>query len=60
VTLQGDARRRFAARHAGDCWLWAKMRHLPPDMIWQTPRIRTEALSFKVVRHVPPRARFDE
>jgi hypothetical protein len=60
MTLQGDARRWFAARHAGDCHAWCLARHLPPDQRWRASLIRTEAMSFKKARHVRPRAGFDE
>jgi hypothetical protein len=45
VTLQGDARRRFAARHAVECWLWEVGR---PELLAFPPR------------HTPERAGYDE
>jgi hypothetical protein len=61
VTLQGDARRRFAARHAVECWLWevGRSAHAPGKFV-PVPAIRRPELLAFPPRHTPERAGYDE
>jgi hypothetical protein len=53
MTLQGDARRRFAARHAAWCFVWRYQR-----LFFRA--VRRDCWRSPGLRHLPAGAGFDE